>query len=143
MGSIYSWHYGTNFGFLTTHTRTQVVDLAMASLVKVDIPAAWATVDVPAMPPIPPAMQHGSKLQFIQDVARPMLAMEGDNLPVSVFSPAGFTPPGTAEIERRAIASTVPIWKSENCTQVRPMPSCISAFVLFWGGVAWSQHCLL
>ena len=47
-----------------------------------------------------------------------MLAMDGDSLPVSVFSPEGFVPPGTAEVERRAIAATVPIWKSENCTQV-------------------------
>lgn len=29
----------------------------------------------------------------------------------------GFVPPGTTFIEKRAIAATVPVWKSENCTQ--------------------------
>ncbi len=29
----------------------------------------------------------------------------------------GFVPPGTTVVEKRAIAATVPVWKSENCTQ--------------------------
>lgn len=30
---------------------------------------------------------------------------------------AGFTPPGTTVVERRAIASQIPTWIKENCTQ--------------------------
>lgn len=38
-------------------------------------------------------------------------------LPCSVFKPGGFLPPGTTAIERRTIASTVPVWKDSACTQ--------------------------
>jgi len=95
----------------------KMVDMALESLVKIEVPASWASVEVPAVAPVPAGKESASMLQFLEEVARPMLAMEGDNLPVSVFSPEGFTPPGTAAFERRAIAATVPVWKSENCTQ--------------------------
>jgi len=43
--------------------------------------------------------------------------MEGDKLPVSVFAPRGFMPPGTTAIERRSIAAAVPTWKADSCSQ--------------------------
>lgn len=94
----------------------KVVDLSVEGLRKIEIPASWAEIPTPVVQTHLDA-RKGSKLQFIEEVAKPMLAMDGDSLPVSVFSPEGFVPPGTAEVERRAIAATVPIWKSENCTQ--------------------------
>ncbi|GLC36254.1 hypothetical protein PLESTM_000423900 [Pleodorina starrii] len=96
------------------------VDAAISALKSVDIPAAWGRVETPAalVHPNPPAkVQSGSRWEFMETVAKPMLALEGDKLPVSVFSPEGFVPPGTTIIEKRAIAAQVPVWKSENCTQ--------------------------
>ncbi|EFJ49484.1 pyruvate-ferredoxin oxidoreductase [Volvox carteri f. nagariensis] len=94
------------------------VDAAIAALKHVEIPASWADVQTAALHPNPPAKTNsGSRWEFMEQVARPMLALEGDKLPVSIFSPEGFVPPGTTIIEKRAIASQVPVWKSENCTQ--------------------------
>lgn len=33
---------------------------------------------------------YTSKVQFLEEVAKPMLALEGDRLPVSVFQPGGW-----------------------------------------------------
>ncbi|GLI66847.1 hypothetical protein VaNZ11_010830 [Volvox africanus] len=94
------------------------VDMAISALKHVEIPADWGELDTPVVHPNPPAkVLAGSRWEFIEKVARPMLALEGDKLPVSVFSPEGFVPPGTTVIEKRAIAAQVPVWKSENCTQ--------------------------
>uniref|UniRef100_A0A7S0RJ95 pyruvate dehydrogenase (NADP(+)) n=2 Tax=Chlamydomonas leiostraca TaxID=1034604 RepID=A0A7S0RJ95_9CHLO len=94
------------------------VDQAVSALRKIEIPAEWATIDTPVVSPAPASKEAAtSKLAFIEDVVKPMLALEGDRLPVSVFSPSGFMPPGTTVIEKRAIAAQVPTWVSENCTQ--------------------------
>eukprot|EP00798_Chlamydomonas_sp_ICE-L_P005518 gene5518-4149_t len=85
---------------------------------KIDVPDSWASLETEVLPPEPDSKKSASsKWQFIEDVAKPMLALEGDRLPVSVFEPAGFTPRGTTVVERRAIAATVPVWKAEACTQ--------------------------
>ncbi|GLC52240.1 hypothetical protein PLESTB_000599400 [Pleodorina starrii] len=96
------------------------VDAAISALQSVDIPAAWGRVETPAalVHPNPPAkVQSGSRWEFMETVAKPMLALEGDKLPVSVFSPEGFVPPGTTLLEKRAVAAQVPLWKAQNCTQ--------------------------
>ncbi|GFR48672.1 hypothetical protein Agub_g10627 [Astrephomene gubernaculifera] len=94
------------------------VDAAVSSLCKVEIPASWGELETVAVHPNPPSkVASSSRLEFLEKVAQPMLALEGDKLPVSVFSPEGFVPPGTTVIEKRAIAASVPIWKAENCTQ--------------------------
>ncbi|GAB4821587.1 hypothetical protein N2152v2_008633 [Parachlorella kessleri] len=119
------------------------VDKAMERLVKIDIPAGWGREAIPARvggaealashtgshtPSLIPARvggaealasQTGSRTpqEFLERVVKPMLNMEGDRLPVSVFVPGGFFPPGTTAIEKRAIAAKVPAWASDSCTQ--------------------------
>ncbi|KAG2495627.1 hypothetical protein HYH03_006227 [Edaphochlamys debaryana] len=94
------------------------VDAAVSALVRADIPADWAAAETAPVNPSPAAKAAaGSRLEFIERVARPMLALQGDKLPVSVFPPEGFAPPGTTAIEKRAVAAAVPVWKAENCTQ--------------------------
>ncbi|KXZ51159.1 hypothetical protein GPECTOR_13g646 [Gonium pectorale] len=94
------------------------VDAAISGLVKVAVPASWTEGVTAPVDPNPPAKAAaGSRLAFLEQVAAPMLALEGDKLPVSVFEPEGFVPPGTTVIEKRAIAAQVPVWKAENCTQ--------------------------
>lgn len=99
------------------------VDGAVAALKKIDIPAEWATMapeglvgSATATPRAAKAAAEGPAA-FLEKVVRPMLAMEGDKLPVSVFAPRGFLPPGTTAIEQRTIASAVPTWKADACSQ--------------------------
>ncbi len=47
----------------------------------------------------------------------PILAQEGDSLPVSAFSPDGFVPTATTKFEKRGIAVTVPEWDIDKCIQ--------------------------
>lgn len=54
---------------------------------------------------------------YVQEVIRPILALEGDKLPVSAFSPDGVVPTGTTQYEKRGIAVEVPVWVTENCIQ--------------------------
>ena len=48
---------------------------------------------------------------------RPMLAQQGDKLPVSAFPPAGIFPPGTTKYEKRGVAINVPEWLMDKCIQ--------------------------
>jgi pyruvate-ferredoxin/flavodoxin oxidoreductase len=48
---------------------------------------------------------------------RPILAQQGDKLPVSAFPPDGIFPVGTTKYEKRDVAVMVPEWTMENCIQ--------------------------
>jgi pyruvate-ferredoxin/flavodoxin oxidoreductase len=56
---------------------------------------------------------------FIKDIVLPMNAQAGDDLPVSAFKGRedGTWVQGTSKYEKRGIASSVPLWNSENCIQ--------------------------
>ncbi len=88
------------------------IDKGIDSLVKIDVPAAWATaadaevaeVDAP---------------DFIKNVAFVMNAQNGDVLPVSSFEGRedGTFPMGISAYEKRGIAVNVPEWQIDNCIQ--------------------------
>ena len=44
-----------------------------------------------------------------------MLAGEGDLLPVSALPPDGTFPTGTSQVEKRTIATEIPIWEPDLC----------------------------
>merc|ERR1719506_1658881 len=54
---------------------------------------------------------------FAEEIMHPVLALEGDDLPVSAFTPGGYMPSATTQFEKRAIAPEVPVWVADNCTQ--------------------------
>jgi pyruvate-ferredoxin/flavodoxin oxidoreductase len=56
---------------------------------------------------------------FVANVVRPINAQSGDDLPVSAFTGRedGTWDQGTAAYEKRGVASHVPVWIPENCTQ--------------------------
>jgi pyruvate-ferredoxin/flavodoxin oxidoreductase len=54
---------------------------------------------------------------FVRDVLAPMMARQGDNLPVSVLPVDGTYPSGTAQWEKRYIAQEVPVWEPDVCVQ--------------------------
>lgn len=86
------------------------VDKAVSELVCIDYPASWKEAkDVP---------QLKQKLpDFIKYVARPIMSLQGNSLPVSLFNADGFTPVGTTKYEKRCIATSIPVWDPEKCVQ--------------------------
>ena len=48
---------------------------------------------------------------------RPILAQQGDKLPVSKFAPDGIFPVATTRYEKRGVAINVPEWVMDNCIQ--------------------------
>ena len=86
------------------------IDAALTGLVKVDIPADWATTTEGAVP----AKVPGTTPYFDEFIA-PVLAQEGNKLPVSKLDPRGIVPTGTTKFEKRGIAVTVPEWQPDIC----------------------------
>jgi len=90
--------------------NVDAVDKAVGALKKIRVPKAWAMAGHEAY------MQEDEP-EFVTKVMRPMLAQQGDKLPVSAFSPDGIFPTGTTKYEKRGIAINVPQWIPENCIQ--------------------------
>ncbi len=80
---------------------------------KVNVDPSWSNLSIEEKP------IHSNIPAFIRDVAEPMNAQEGDNLPVSAFlgREDGTFPAGTTQYEKRGIAVNVPEWISDNCIQ--------------------------
>ncbi len=87
------------------------IDIAISGLVEIPVPAEWATATTGAVP------VKVKSTEYYENVVEPILAQEGDSLPVSAFSPDGFVPTGTTKFEKRGIAVTVPAWNIDKCIQ--------------------------
>ncbi len=86
------------------------VDQAVGALKKIKVPKSWATAGHEAY-------MDKDEPEFVTDVMRPMLAQQGDKLPVSLMPPDGIFPTATTQYEKRGIAVNVPQWLPENCIQ--------------------------
>ena len=87
------------------------IDIAISGLKEVPVPAEWADATTGAVP------AHVEASEYFNNFVKPILAQEGDSLPVSAFDPAGVVPNGTTKYEKRGIAVKVPEWIVENCIQ--------------------------
>jgi len=87
------------------------IDIAISGLVEIPVPAAWASATTGADP------VKVDATEYFDQVIQPVLAQEGDKLPVSAFDPAGRVPTGTTKYEKRGIAVNVPEWQIDNCIQ--------------------------
>lgn len=63
-------------------------------------------------PPVP-----AEAPDFVRNVLGPMIAGDGDTLPVSVLPQDGTYPSGTARWEKRNIAAELPAWEPDICIQ--------------------------
>jgi len=86
------------------------VDRAIGALKKIKVPKSWATAGQDAY-------ISKDEPEFVKEVMRPMLAQQGDKLPVSALPPDGIFPTATTQYEKRGIAIDVPEWQPENCIQ--------------------------
>lgn len=96
----------------------KAIDMAVAALRQVDIPDSWAgaTETVVSAAQLPGGIPKDTRT-FFKVISEPCLKLEGNELPVSVFSPDGHMPMGTTAYEKRRIALNVPEWNPEKCVQ--------------------------
>ena len=105
------------------------IDAGMNAVEEICYPESWATTTEGATP------IAVTEDPYFLDYIKPILAQEGDKLPVSAMNPDGTVPTGTTKYEKRGIAVDVPMWIPENCIQcgrcslVCPH-ACIRPFVL-------------
>ena len=104
--------YGSK-GASVIEKNQRAIELGMAALHRVTVPAHWATLEASA--PQASALMP----DFIRDILQPMNRQRGDLLPVSAFAGMedGTFPSGTAAWEKRGIALEVPVWQPDGCTQ--------------------------
>jgi len=96
----------------------KAIDAGANAMVKVDVPAAWKTVEVTAAE----STVTGNRpelVDFVKNIVEPVSKMDGDSLPVSAFVDYadGTFPQGSAAYEKRGVAVNVPVWHAENCIQ--------------------------
>jgi pyruvate-ferredoxin/flavodoxin oxidoreductase len=86
------------------------VDNTLDNLVEINVPASWgqASGGIPGKP---------AATEYVDKIMRPVQALKGDELPVSVFPVDGVFPTSTARYEKRGVAVNVPEWLPEECIQ--------------------------
>jgi pyruvate-ferredoxin/flavodoxin oxidoreductase len=87
------------------------IDAALANLFEVKVPAAasGSRVQLKLVPDTAPP--------FVRNVTSVMLALQGDDLPVSALPVDGTYPTATTQYEKRNIAEEVPVWNPDLCIQ--------------------------
>jgi len=93
------------------NTNFAGVDNALANLHEVKVPDK-ATRKLSERSSIPVEAP-----EFVKKVTAKIIAGQGDDLPVSVFSPDGTFPSGTTQWEKRNIAQEIPTWDPNICIQ--------------------------
>jgi pyruvate-ferredoxin/flavodoxin oxidoreductase len=86
------------------------VDKTLDNLVEIKYPESWANAS-------DAAAAAKDEPDFVKNVLRPMVAQQGDKLPVSSFTPDGIFPVATTKYEKRGVAINVPEWVMDNCIQ--------------------------
>ena len=91
------------------------VDAGGNAVVKVEVPAEWASIEVKECAHCADAERPA----FVRQIVDPINALKGDQLPVSAFDGRedGTWDNGTAAYEKRGIAVNVPQWIPQNCIQ--------------------------
>jgi pyruvate-ferredoxin/flavodoxin oxidoreductase len=87
------------------------VDQSLANLFEVKVPGK-VTSTLTRRAPV-----SAEAPAFVRDVLGPMIAFEGDTVPVSAMPVDGTFPTGTTKWEKRNIALEIPVWESDLCIQ--------------------------
>ena len=96
------------------------MDHTLDNLVQIDYPESWADATGKAF-------ADEDLPEFVKNVMNPMIAAQGDKLPVSSFSVDGIFPVGTTQYEKRGVAINVPEWDIDNCIQCNSVRYGLSA----------------
>lgn len=97
-------------GNAVVDTNLAAIADAVAGIQEIKYPASWLSaadfaVDDETLP------------SYITEIAKPCMNLEGDSLPVSLFSPDGIMPMGTTAYEKRTIALNIPRWDVDKCVE--------------------------
>lgn len=87
------------------------VDRTIDRLHQINVPNQISSL-INLRPPVP-----AQAPDFVRSVLGPMIAGEGDDLPVSAMPVDGTFPTGTAMWEKRNIALEIPVWDEKLCIQ--------------------------
>ncbi len=87
------------------------VDHSLAHLFEVQVPASVTSTFERAAPVSPEAPE------FVRNVLGPMIAGEGDHLPVSALPVDGTYPTGSSQWEKRNLTHEIPVWEENLCIQ--------------------------
>ncbi|AGB40070.1 pyruvate:ferredoxin (flavodoxin) oxidoreductase, homodimeric [Halobacteroides halobius DSM 5150] len=96
----------------------EAIDKGAEGLVEIPVDSAWANLEAKETV-LEADKDCESCPDFVKNIAKPINAIEGYDLPVSVFEDYadGTMINGTAAYEKRGIANSVPEWKEDNCIQ--------------------------
>lgn len=92
-------------------SNCDAIDNAIAGLIEIKYPDSWANATTGA------TAIAATDDKYFKNFISPIIALEGDKLPVSAFNADGTVPTGTTKFEKRGIAAIVPQWIPENCIQ--------------------------
>ena len=99
----------------------QAIDLSLSSLREVKYPTSWKAAEDKNSPAA--RLEHDCANcsehchEFYHSIMEPIKKLEGNNIPVSNLNPTGEIPTGTSKLEKRNIATEIPVWIPENCIQ--------------------------
>ncbi|KAL0212551.1 hypothetical protein RCL1_006177 [Eukaryota sp. TZLM3-RCL] len=87
------------------------IDRTVEAIQSIKYPSNWETLEV-----VPPVLDQNST-EWVNNVVIPVLKMEGDDLPVSMFTnvAGGAFPTNTTKIEKRNTTVSIPVWDSSRC----------------------------
>ncbi|MDD2493418.1 MAG: pyruvate:ferredoxin (flavodoxin) oxidoreductase, partial [Bacilli bacterium] len=91
----------------------KAIELGAEGLKEIKVDPKWADL------PLEKVVEQANLPKFVKEIANPVNAIKGYDLPVSVFNDFadGTMTPGSAAYEKRYIAQFVPVWNSDNCIQ--------------------------
>ena len=94
------------------------IDRGVQDVVEIKVPAEWANAEEKVLAHNVSGNRQ-DVVDFVNNIATPVNATEGYDLPVSAFVDYvdGTVPNGTAAFEKRGLAVEVASWNSENCIQ--------------------------
>ena len=89
----------------------EAINRGLTDLAEIQVAESWAGATDGAEP------VNVVEDEYFRSFIKPIIAQQGDKLPVSMFSPDGVVPVGTTRFEKRGIAVNIPQWIPENCIQ--------------------------
>ena len=90
----------------------RAIDRTLACLHEVAVPAECAGSEIRVAERV-----ARDASDFVRQLTLPMIAGQGDRLPVSLFPADGTFPTGTAKYEKRNLALQIPVLETDLCTQ--------------------------
>ena len=97
-------------GMEVVNRNISAIEAAQDAITPIIYPESWARAELQPE-------NHPDWPEYIKEIANPCMKLEGDELPVSAFSPDGTMPMGTTAYEKRRIAINIPEWDADKCVE--------------------------